>query len=73
MELKNLAKHIRALATLPETSAPVISCYAALGAGRLEDPGVYEQQVRSLKDSLTGQASHIERIRIDGIKMPNQE
>ena len=35
MERINLPKHVRTLATLPVTDAPVVSCYQSLDAGRL--------------------------------------
>ena len=55
MELKNLQKHVQTLATLPETDAPVISCYLSLNDGRIKDRGAFDGQVRPLISSLTGQ------------------
>ncbi len=36
MELSELKKHVRTLATLPETDAPVISCYLELLNGKIK-------------------------------------
>ena len=55
MELKNLQKHVRTLATLPETDAPVISCYLTLHNGRIKDSNAFDGQVRLLIGGLTGQ------------------
>ena len=54
MELKNLRKHIRALATLPESDAEVISCYLALKDGNLTDRSAFDTQVRLLTQGVTG-------------------
>ena len=54
MELESLQQHIRTLATLPETDAPVISCYLELNKGRLKDRNAFDQQVRSLQLGLVG-------------------
>ena len=58
MELKDLRKHIRTLAALPETGAPVISCYLALERGAPKDRNAIDERVRSLRDALIGQARH---------------
>jgi len=55
MELKNLQKHVRTLATLPEADAPVISCYLTLHNGRIKDRNAFDGQVRPLIGGLTGQ------------------
>ena len=55
MELKNLQKHVRTLATLPETDAPVISCYLTLHNGRIKDRNGFDGQVRPIISGLTGQ------------------
>ena len=55
MELKNLQQHVRTLATLPETPAPIISCYLTIHDGRIKDPSAFDTQVRPLIGSLTGQ------------------
>lgn len=56
MELKNLTKHIRTLATLPETDSPIISCYLALEAGRFNVRHAFEECVRPFHKSLSGEA-----------------
>ena len=55
MELKNLQRHIRTLATLPETDAEVISCYLTLDKGRLKNRNEFDGQVRAIQNDLTGQ------------------
>ncbi len=37
MELESLREHIRSLAILPETDAPVISCYLSIENGRIKN------------------------------------
>lgn len=56
MELKNLQKHVRTLATLPETDAPVISCYLTVHAGRIKDRNALDGQIRPLVGGLIGKA-----------------
>jgi len=51
MELKNLQKHIRTLAILPETNAPVVSCYMTLKKGRIDDRIAFEEQIHDTSDS----------------------
>ena len=58
MELKDLRKHIRTLAALPETGAPVISCYLALERGAPKDRNAIDERVRSLRNAWIGQARH---------------
>ncbi len=52
MELKELQTHIGTLATLPETDAPVISCYLDLEAGPSKYRNTLEERVRLLRKSL---------------------
>lgn len=47
MELTELKKHIRTLATLPETDAPVISCYLELLKGKIKDRETYKELERT--------------------------
>lgn len=54
MELKNLQKHIRTLATLPAAEAPVISCYLNLEAGLPWYRHALDERVSLLRKSLTG-------------------
>jgi len=56
MELKHLQRHIRTLATLPETEAPVVSCYLALDQGRVRNSNAFDGQVRPLQGGLSGTA-----------------
>lgn len=48
MELKSLQRHIQALVSLPETEAPVISCYLQLNQGNVKDRDRFDELVRSL-------------------------
>ena len=68
MELKNLQKHIRALASLPETDAEVISCYLTLENGRLKNRNVFDGQVRAIKNDLTGQTRRDFEVALDRIE-----
>ena len=52
MEVKELQQHIRTLATLEETSAPVISCYLNLEKGPLAAHNALEARARQVKKSL---------------------
>jgi hypothetical protein len=54
MELASLQQRIRELATLPETDAPVISCYVAIAKGRVKDRNVFEHQHRSIQHGWEG-------------------
>lgn len=69
MELKNLQESIRTLAALPETDAPVISCYLTLEKGRPRDGrNALDERLRSMKNALTAQAHQdceIAMVRID--------
>jgi len=53
MERINLPKHLRTLATLPVTDAPVVSCYQTLAAGRLADRGAFDDRAQSLRRGLS--------------------
>ena len=68
MELKNLQKHIRALASLPETDAEVISCYLTLENGRFKNRNVFDGQVRAIKNDLTGQTRRDFEVALDRIE-----
>ena len=54
MRLASLQERIRELATLPETDAPVISCYVAIAKGRIEDRKTFECQFRSIPNAWKG-------------------
>jgi len=53
MDLKELQKHIRTLATLPEAGAPVISCYLDLETSESGYRPALDQRVRLLRKSLS--------------------
>lgn len=55
MDLKELQKHIRILATLPETGAPVISCYLNLETSESGYRHALDERVRLLRKSLAGE------------------
>ena len=52
MEMKNLRKHIRALVTLGETEAPVISCYLNLESGVSGYRKALDERIGLLRKSL---------------------
>ena len=54
MELKNLQKHVRTLAILEETNAPVISCYLNLEKGASGYRNILDKRVGLLRKSLKG-------------------
>ncbi len=54
MELKNLQKHIRYLATLEPAEAPVLSCYVNLEAGLPFYRQALDEQISALRLSLSG-------------------
>jgi len=54
MDLKELEKHVRTLATLPEADAPVISCYLDnRETGQSGYRHTLDEQVGLLRKSLT--------------------
>ncbi len=53
MNAGKLEEHIRALAALPETEAPIISCYAEIAGGRVKDPKMCDGQMNALKMGRT--------------------
>ena len=56
MELKNLQKHIRTLATLEETDSPVISFYLNLEANASEQRHVLKERALWVRQTLSGKA-----------------
>ena len=59
MELKELQGHIRTLASLPETRAPVVSCYLRVGGGRLKHRRVFTKRIEELRRSFAGEAAQL--------------
>ena len=57
MEIKNLQKHIRMLATLEEMEAPVVSCYLNLEGGHNDFKDFLDERMRKLNSINTG-SSH---------------
>jgi protein required for attachment to host cells len=57
MELKELQGHIRGLASLPRTRAPVISCYLRVEGGRLKHRRVFANRIAELRRSFAGEAA----------------
>ena len=55
MDLKELQKHIRTLATLPEAGAPVISCYLNLETSESGYRHALDERVHLLRKSLAGE------------------
>lgn len=58
MELKNLQKHIRTLATLEETNSPVVSYYLNREPNELTNRLLLTERGRVLRQSLWGRARH---------------
>ena len=58
MELRNLQKHIRTLATLEETNSPVTSYYLNRESDELGNRLRLTEQGRVLRQSLWGRAKH---------------
>ena len=54
MDRADLNAHVRALATLPETEVPVVSCYLGITRGRLSKPAAFEARVRNLRSASSG-------------------
>lgn len=53
MDRADLDAHVRALATLPETDAPMVSCYLGIARGRLSRPEAFEERLRNLQSALS--------------------
>jgi Bacterial archaeo-eukaryotic release factor family 10 len=56
MELRTLERHIASLAAMPESGAPVISCYLNLQGGPPGYQNTWDEQVATLRSGLTGVA-----------------
>lgn len=56
MEVRELQEHIRVLAALEESGAPVISCYLDTGSGTAGYRTAFDQRVQLLRKSLAGRA-----------------
>jgi len=54
MELRALERHIASLAAMPETRAPVISCYLSLRGGLSGYQSDWDEQVAVLRKAMTG-------------------
>ena len=54
MELRTLEQHIAILATMPEASSPVISCYLNLQGGAPGYQDVWNERIGALRKCLTG-------------------
>jgi len=59
MELRTLQGHIRTLASLPETRAPVVSCYLRVEGGRLKHRRVFSKRIEELRRSFAGEAAQL--------------
>ena len=53
MKLTELQRQVRTLASIPETDAPVISCYVNLASGRRAYDAILGQRIAVLRDALT--------------------
>jgi len=54
MDRADLNAHVRALAILPDTDVPMVSCYLGITRGRLSRPAAFEERVRDLLSALSG-------------------
>ena len=52
MDRADLNAHVRILPTVPETEAPVGSCYLGIARGRLFRPEAFEERVRNLPNAI---------------------
>ncbi len=59
MELREFQGHIRTLASLPETRAPVVSCYLRVEGGRLRHRRVFTRRIEEIKRSFAGEAAQL--------------
>ena len=57
MDIQEFQGHIRNLATLPRTEAPVISCYLRVQDGHLPHRRVFDRRIEELKRCVTGGTS----------------
>lgn len=57
MELKEFQDHIHSLASLPQTSAPVISCYLAVEGGVLTHRSEFTDRIDELRRSFAEEAA----------------
>ena len=57
MDLDKFQGHIRGLASLPQTRAPVVSCYLRVEGGRLKHRRVFANRVEELRRSFAGEAA----------------
>ena len=59
MELREFQGHIRKLASLPETGAPVVSCYLRVEGGHLKHRRVFANRVEELRRSFAGEDAQL--------------
>jgi hypothetical protein len=59
MELREFQGHIRRLATLPKTRAPVVSCYLRVEGGDLKHRRVFAGRVEELRRSFAGEDARL--------------
>ena len=59
MELREFQGHIRKLATLPKTQAPVVSCYLRVEGGHLKHRRVLADRVEELRRSFAGEDARL--------------
>ena len=53
MQLAELQRHVRTLASIPETEAPVISCYVNVGLARDDYKSILDQRIAALRNALS--------------------
>lgn len=67
MELVNLKKCIRRLATLPEADTPVISCYLELLNGNIKNRETYKEFERTVMIGLPKKEYHVVKETLDPV------
>ncbi|MGB5526722.1 MAG: hypothetical protein WBO43_07965 [Gemmatimonadota bacterium] len=59
MELREFQGHIRRLASLPETRAPLVSCYLRVEGGHLKHRRAFANRVEELRRSFAGEDAQL--------------
>ncbi len=68
METKNLEKHIRTLAVLEESEAPIISCYIHVGSGEHHYKKYLKERLITLKKSYSSKELSVLKESLDRVQ-----
>lgn len=68
MSINKIEKHLRTLATLPETDEPIISCYLPIDNSRIKDRKELEKCFSPIKDALVSQKQQLIRDALKPIR-----